>query len=163
MTRPVDFDAIVVGASPAGLACAHALAGHKVLVLEHELRHGGRIRSMDQGPQRVDIGDCFAFARAAVPPGLIVQTGRLVEERQDMALHDGQRAYRAATPMGALVRTGLDASSLAQIDAVARLATDASSLQGSRAHALLEALLHQVYAGDLADDAPRHQRDGLFG
>lgn len=162
MTRPVDFDAIVVGAGPAGLACAHALAGHQVLLLDREARHGGRIRTIDLGHQRVDMGACFAFDREAMPPGLVVDAGRRIEERQNMAVHDGQRAHMAATPMGCLVRMRIDATSLAQVDAVARLTVEADSLRGSRAHALLDALLHQVHPGDLLDYAPRHQRDGLF-
>jgi protoporphyrinogen oxidase len=45
---------------------------------------------------------------------------------------------------------------------VARLRTEANSIRGSRACALLDALLHQVHPGTLHDYAPRHQRDGLF-
>lgn len=162
MTAPIDVDAIVVGAGPAGLACAHALAGHKVLLLDREATHGGRIRTIGLGSRRVDMGACFAFDPAVVPAGLSVPAGNLVQERSDMAVHDGTRACAAATPLGCLVRLGVDAASLAQIESVARQTAEAGSLRGSRAFELLDALLHQVHPGDLLDYAPRHQRDGLF-
>lgn len=162
MTAAREVDAIVVGAGPAGLACAVALAGRRVLLLDRERRHGGRIRTLDLGGQRVDLGACFAFDPAAVPAGLVVDAGRLIEERAELALHDGTRTHAAATPMGCLLRMGVDAESLRRVSRVARLEADSTSLQGSRAAALLDALMHQVHPGDLLEYAPRHWRDGLF-
>lgn len=162
MTDTPPVDVIVIGAGVSGLACAAALAGKNVLLLERERRHGGRVRTVDLGGQRVDLGACLAFDPTLLPAGWAVDGGRLVPERAMMALGDAQRLVAAATPRGGLVRLGVDAATLDAIDAVARLSADAAVIQTPLARAWLDALLHQVHPGRLQDYALRHQRDGLL-
>jgi len=157
-----DVDVVIVGAGPAGLACASALAGSKLQLLERQARHGGRIQTIELARQRVDMGACFAFDASVVPAGSAVETGRMVQERSVLCVRAGDQTTAAATPRGCLVRMGIDGDTLAKIDAVARRAVDATTLVGTRAYSLLDALLHQVHPGELRDYAPQHQRDGLF-
>lgn len=158
----VDVDVVVVGAGPAGLACAYMLAGKRVLLLEREARHGGRIQTIDLAQQRVDMGACFAFDPVIIPSGLAVDAGRLVEERGVLSLCSGGQTWSSETPRGCLVRMGVDAATLEKVDSVARLSRDAASMRGSHAYELLDALTHQVHPAELADYDRRHQRDGLL-
>ena len=62
--REERFDALVVGAGPAGLAAAEALAeaGRRVLVAEQDLAFGGRLRARLGGAGEPELG----WARAAI-------------------------------------------------------------------------------------------------
>lgn len=162
MPPSTDVDVVVVGAGPAGLACAAALVGSKVCLLEREVRHGGRIRTIDLARQHVDLGACFAFDPAVLPPGLVADTGRMVQERGAVCVRHRGQTTASATPRGCLAKMGLEGHTLVAVDSVARLEADATTLLGTPAYALLDALLHQVHPGELRDYAPAHQRDGLF-
>ncbi|HET9820492.1 MAG TPA: FAD-dependent oxidoreductase [Burkholderiaceae bacterium] len=157
-----DVDVVIVGAGPAGLACAADLAGLKVLLLEREERHGGRVRTIDLARQRVDMGACFAFDPSIAPARLTVPTGSLVQERADMAVWGAGKAHQGATPLGCLLRMGIDETTRHRIESVARQSSQAASMRGTLAHSLLDALLHQVHPGNLDDYDARHHRDGLF-
>ena len=131
-------------------------------MLEREARPGGRIDTIDLARQRVDMGACFAFDPATLPAGLLVQAGSLIEERRPIAVWDNGSIRTDATPWGCLAQMGVDPDTRQHIEAVGRGAVGAESLRGTRAYALLDALLHQIHPGALDHYDIQHQVDGLF-
>lgn len=157
-----EVDVVIIGAGPAGLACASELPGLKVLVLERASGYGGRIQTIDLAAQRVDMGACFAVDPGVVPRGLAVHPGRRVPERSVTAVCDSGGIHFGATPLDCLTACAIDSETWRQIDHFARSDSDAGALRGSRAYQLLNAQLHQVHPGELAEYDIGHQRDGLY-
>jgi phytoene dehydrogenase-like protein len=155
-------DVVVVGAGPAGLACANALSGLDVLVLEREPHHGGRIRTIALAGQAVDLGACFAFDSSLAPTQPATICGRLVRERAAIGMCDSGAMHFADTPLNGLKAMNLDDETRRRIEHFSRTAADAGAARGTRAYALLNALLHQIHPGELADYDAGHQRDGLY-
>jgi len=52
----VDYDVVVVGGGPAGIAAAFELSAYKVLLLEADNRLGGRLKSYDRGDYWLNVG-----------------------------------------------------------------------------------------------------------
>jgi monoamine oxidase len=157
-----EVDVVIVGAGPAGLACASELSDLKVLVLERASRCGGRIETIDLAAQRVDMGACFAVDPGVAPQGLATHPGRLVQERAVTAVCDSDGIHFGATPLDCIAASTIDNETRRQIDHFARSDQDAAALQGSHAYQLLNAQLHQVHPGELAEYDSGHQRDGLY-
>jgi protoporphyrinogen oxidase len=157
-----QVDVVIVGAGPAGLACAHALPDLNVLVLEREPRHGGRIRTIDLAGQAVDLGACFAFEAGLAPPRTAIVAGRLIRERAAMGICDNGVIHFADTPLDGLKGLNLDDETQRRIDQFSRPGIDVGVARGTRAYAMLNALLHQIHPGELANYDAGHQRDGLY-
>ena len=158
----MHFDVVIVGSGPAGLACAYALSDMRVLILERESRCGGRVHTVDLARQRVDMGACFAFDPSGVPQGLSVDSGGLVLERAPLAIcRDGVIHY-GATALDCMEGMPLGGELMGEINRFSRTDVDAGTLRSRDAYALLNALLHQIHPGELAEYAGAHQRDGLY-
>jgi len=159
---PVQVDVVVVGAGPAGLACACALSGRRVVLLEREQRHGGRVLTARLGGQCVDLGACFAFDRTMVPPALRLDTGRFIAERDDIGLCRDGRIHFAATPLESLGRMQPGSDVLQCIERFANGRMDISAINDVDARNTLDALLHQLHPGAIEQYHSAHQRDGLY-
>jgi protoporphyrinogen oxidase len=112
-----------VGGGVAGLAAARSLTPRRVLVVERDLRLGGRVLTLERPWGAVDLGACFAFRAELLPPGAPPPTERCDERG----------------PVGALVRGKLvfDASSRGLL-----------AIVEPRERALVEtALFHQIHPG----------------
>jgi len=129
-----DFDAIVVGAGPAGSACAYTLAkaGKNVLLLE---------RGDSAGAKNVSGGRLYTYALELVEPGLTQRAPlqRKIVREQIMLLSDGQATtidhaeYGKEAESYSVVRATLDEWFAAEVEA-----QGASVVPGMRVDGLLE-------------------------
>jgi phytoene dehydrogenase-like protein len=101
VNRSPDWDAIIVGAGLAGLACARELvrAGRRILVLEAADRVGGRVATDDVAGFRIDRG--FQVYNDAYPEGrrqLDLAGLRLGRFESGALVADGDGLRRVADP-----------------------------------------------------------------
>jgi phytoene dehydrogenase-like protein len=126
MSRPVEVDAVVVGAGLAGLACAGDLcdAGLNVMLLESARRPGGRMVSDHHGGFVLDRGfQVFNTAYPQVKRRLDLRALHLRAFESGFVLAQGTRRLQVADPtrspgaLSALLRLG-SARDLAALTAV---------------------------------------------
>ena len=129
-----DFDAIVVGAGPAGSACAYTLAkaGKNVLLLE---------RGDSAGAKNVSGGRLYTYALELVEPGMTLRAPlqRRIVREQIMLLSEGQATtidheeYGREAQSYSVVRATLDEWFAGEVEA-----QGASVVPGMRVDSLLE-------------------------
>jgi electron transfer flavoprotein-quinone oxidoreductase len=129
-----DFDAIVVGAGPAGSACAYTLAkaGKNVLLLE---------RGDSAGAKNVSGGRLYTYALELVEPGLTQRAPlqRRIVREQIMLLSEGQATtidheeYGKEAQSYSVIRATLDEWFAGEVEA-----QGASVVPGMRVDGLLE-------------------------
>jgi electron transfer flavoprotein-quinone oxidoreductase len=129
-----DFDAIVVGAGPAGSACAYTLAkaGKNVLLLE---------RGDSAGAKNVSGGRLYTYALELVEPGLTRRAPlqRRIVREQIMLLSEGQATtidheeYGKEAQSYSVIRATLDEWFAGEVEA-----QGASVVPGMRVDGLLE-------------------------
>jgi electron transfer flavoprotein-quinone oxidoreductase len=129
-----DFDAIVVGAGPAGSACAYTLAkaGKNVLLLE---------RGDSAGAKNVSGGRLYTYALELVEPGLTSRAPlqRRIVREQIMLLSEGQattidhQEYGQEAQSYSVIRATLDEWFAGEVEA-----QGASVVPGMRVDGLLE-------------------------
>jgi monoamine oxidase len=93
MMATKTFDVLVVGAGVAGLAAARvcAEAGLTVCVLEAQERVGGRILTVREGDEVIELGAEFVHGRPPELWELIEQAGLATYERTGEFMHAGKR------------------------------------------------------------------------
>jgi len=131
------FDVVVVGGGVAGLTTARSLTARRVLVVERDIRVGGRVLTLERPWGGIDLGACFAFRPELLPGDVPHPTDRCDERGPVGALVQGNFAFDPSS-------RGL----LEKIDPTERASVET-------------ALFHQIHPGARKSYSAERQADAL--
>lgn len=152
---------VVVGAGLAGLAAAYELRDHRPLILERELRPGGRVLSLKNPFATLDLGACFAVGPHVFPePKDATIPATRLRERGPIWLVCGGRLISGGTPSDCLDQLECSEEARAALGSFVDGRLNADALPEPQRR-LVDAFFKQIHPADVRQYVPERQRDAL--
>ena len=159
--KPLEktYDAVIVGAGLAGLTAAFGLEDKNILVLEKELRPGGRVLTRHEKGVSYDLGAVFPYPSQLVPS--FFKASALLEPPGPISVFWNNTVHwgaRVSHCLKSITRTGeMDLIRAFHKDAK----RDAKNLP-KNLYAALNAFFQVIHPGEMGDYLPERQLDAFI-